>query len=700
MLFKESVMRKKSKHLNIPVLSALLLFAFPAIVFSGEPLKVFILAGQSNMQGHGELTDGSQGNLQYMVDTDPATFGHLKNGGDWAARDDVWIYYERDATETLKGKLTAGMGAFNDTIGPELQFGNFIGDIYDGQVLLIKTAWGGKSLAVDYRPPSSGGTVGPYYTLMMSIVNDVLANLSTHFPTYNPADGYEIAGFGWHQGWNDRINQTYNDEYEFNMKNFINDVRSALGTPKLPFVIATTGMSGWSETHPRALSLMEAQLAMADASKHPEFEGNVASVETRGFYRTPEESPSSQGYHWNRNAETYFLIGNGMAEEMARLRVALDAERPIANPFGQVFLDLISNELLWEKQISPTVSEYCFRMKVKNLTRDAAENVTVKISSVPDNITVVNDKVFFASLPGLQEGLCDDTFTVIIDHSESADQDDLLWEISGEIETRLSGDIDLDFKVGLSDLELFTDNWLGDYTSEGLRGYWAVGDNAGRIMGDLSGNGNDGVLFGTPATADGVTGKALNFAGDNYAIANGICDDIAGGDFTLSLWIKSDSIASQQFIASFNTVTGGNRLLVGHQADSANLRVHQGAWIDSGVAVFDGTWHHIALVLDNTGNRILFYVDGNNVLEHSGSAYIAADDLFSLGHEYDPGPVASDFYIGLIDDAAIYNRILTPEDVQLLYNNPESKPTGDVNHDGKVNLADLARIAEDWQTQN
>jgi len=301
-------MKRESKHVNLLRLCAVLVaFAFPAKVLAEEPLKVFILAGQSNMQGQGELTDGAQGNLQYMVDTDPDTFGHLKDGGDWVVRDDVWISYARTDTNILRGGLTVGLGAANDTIGPELQFGHVMGDYYSGQVLLIKTAWGGKSLAVDFRPPSSGWSIDPpvavgdqgyYYQKMLTEVATALANLSTDFGYTGPDP--EIIGFGWHQGWNDRVNQTYNDEYEQNMENFINDIRSSehgFGIPKLPFVIATTGMSGWGETHPRALSLMEAQLAMADANTYPEFEGNVAVVETRDFYRPPEESPANQGYH-------------------------------------------------------------------------------------------------------------------------------------------------------------------------------------------------------------------------------------------------------------------------------------------------------------------------------------------------------------------------------------------------------------------
>ncbi len=282
------------------------------------PVKVFILAGQSNMQGAGAIQadpnrNQGKGSLEYLVENAPTAqrYSHLVDeDGDWIVRDDVWIwYFDR------KGGLTAGYGARQDRIGPELQFGHVVGDFYDDQVLLIKVAWGGKSLAKDFRPPSSGGEVGPNYTALFEHVRDVLANLESYFPAYD-GQGYEIVGFGWHQGWNDRVNQAFNDEYEQNLANFIRDVRKELRIDGLPFVIAETGMSGHQETHPRALSLMRAQAAVAN---RPEFKGNVAFVGTKDFYRPPEESPSRQAYHWNGNAETHLLIGNGMGQAMIKL---------------------------------------------------------------------------------------------------------------------------------------------------------------------------------------------------------------------------------------------------------------------------------------------------------------------------------------------------------------------------------------------
>ena len=93
----------------------------------------------------------------------------------------------------------------------------------------------------------------------------------------------------------------------------------------MPFVIATTGYEGWGETRSKALSLMAAQLAMEDFTKYPEFEGNVAVVETRGFWRTAQESPKDESYHWNWNAETHFLMGNAMGEDMLDLIIDPDA---------------------------------------------------------------------------------------------------------------------------------------------------------------------------------------------------------------------------------------------------------------------------------------------------------------------------------------------------------------------------------------
>ena len=321
---------------RILLLLLAILTASYSVAADSKPVRVFILAGQSNMEGAGLIKadpkrNGGQGSLEFLV-KDAATakrFAPLvDSAGQWRTREDVWVsYLDR------KGPLTVGFGARKDeTIGPELGFGWVMGDALDEPVLLIKCAWGGKSLAIDFRPPSAGklpyslgekgdaaiaadpAVLGKYYRETLTLTKAALANIKNLVPG---SDGrFVLAGFGWHQGWNDRVNDKFNAEYETNMVHFIRDIRKDLGAPALPFVIAETGMGGPEETHPRALSLMKAQAAVAE---HEEFQGNVAFVKTTAFWRPKEQSPSGQNYHWNSNAETYYLIGEGMGEAMKRL---------------------------------------------------------------------------------------------------------------------------------------------------------------------------------------------------------------------------------------------------------------------------------------------------------------------------------------------------------------------------------------------
>lgn len=286
-----------------------------------SPVKVFVLAGQSNMVGAGEVVaraerNGGKGSLEYLVReaSTRTRFAHLVDANRaWIRRNDVHIAFR--GSREVHGELTVGYGGRADAIGPEFGFGYVVGDHLDEPVLLVKVAWGGKSLAVDFRPPSAGGEVGPNYKLLFEEVRDVLTQLDTLFPEL-AGRKHEIVGFGWHQGWNDRVNQAFNDAYEENLACFIRDVREELGIPELPFVLAETGMSGHEETHPRALSLMKAQAAVA---KHEEFLGNVAFVGTKDDFRPKAESPTGQAYHWNNNAETYYLIGEGMGKAMVGL---------------------------------------------------------------------------------------------------------------------------------------------------------------------------------------------------------------------------------------------------------------------------------------------------------------------------------------------------------------------------------------------
>jgi hypothetical protein len=292
-----------------------------------SPVKVFILAGQSNMEGQavvdlaGKDYNEGRGTLAELM-RDPvkgAMFKHLKTAdGKWTVRNDVWGRYQRERAPLLAGPLSVGFTVYGDRhhFGPELQFGHVIGDYLPNQVLIVKTAWGGKSLYKDFRPPSSGGSVGPYYTQMIADVRTALANVKKDFPAYD-GGGCELAGFVWYHGWNDGCEpRTAVPEYEQNLVHLIHDVRKDFNTPQLPVVIGEiTGP--WVEAPGEWAPLRKAQAA---AAARPEFAGTVAFVPTHDFVRKPEDSPNpGHGHHEFGNAETYFLVGDALGKGMVTL---------------------------------------------------------------------------------------------------------------------------------------------------------------------------------------------------------------------------------------------------------------------------------------------------------------------------------------------------------------------------------------------
>ncbi len=269
-----------------------------ATIGHAAPVKVFILAGQSNMEGHARVET-----FDYIGD-DPATAPLLKQmrnaDGTPKVCERVWISYltgkhDLSANGEGIGKLTTGYGArgSNPTkdggkIGPEFTFGLRMEEKLQQPVLLIKTAWGGKSLHTDFRSPS-GGETGPCYRLMIDHVKLVLKDIKRVIPDYDQKQGYEIAGFVWLQGWNDMVDSKVYpkrmepggyDLYSELLTKFIRDVRKDLNAPNMPFVIGVMGVGGVDAKGPGAMF----RIAMAAPASLPEFKGRVVAVQTAPFW--------------------------------------------------------------------------------------------------------------------------------------------------------------------------------------------------------------------------------------------------------------------------------------------------------------------------------------------------------------------------------------------------------------------------------
>ena len=319
-------MSTRSFTLIVAIASALLTHVAPA---EPPPVKVFILAGQSNMEGQavadldGEAYNEGKGTLKALM-RDPSRadrFRHLvDDAGEWRIREDVTVWFQPRTGPRRTGPLTVGFTAYEGGhhFGPELQFGHVLGDALENDVLIIKTAWGGKSLYSDFRPPSSEGPTGPCYTLMIRQVREALATLADNQPELRTRR-YELAGFVWYHGWNDGCDpERAVPEYEANLVNLIKDVRNDLSSPNLPVVIGElTGP--WFEAPDDWDRLRRAQAA---AAARDEWKGSVVFVPTAAFVRDPGESPNpTHGHHEFGHAETYFLVGDSLGKAMRSLVV-------------------------------------------------------------------------------------------------------------------------------------------------------------------------------------------------------------------------------------------------------------------------------------------------------------------------------------------------------------------------------------------
>jgi hypothetical protein len=289
---------------------------YPLVVTYFKGGSAALWMEQVDLPGRGDLVTlvKQEGKFPYLLD----------DRGEWSVRNDVFFQEARVAKEG-KGASLSALAHGGNIIGPEVGFGSVMGTFHDEQVLLIKTAMGNRSLAWDFRPPSSGTTGQPgadeweglEYRLMVKGVRDTLAKIADVVPGYR-GQGYQIAGFAWFQGHKDR--DAPKQEYEKHLVHLIQDLREEFDVPKMPAVVATVGFDGYRITSGPWRGVWEAQMAVGDPQQHPEFAGTVASVDTRDFWREPIESPRVQDYHYHRNPETYLLVGEALGRAMVRLQ--------------------------------------------------------------------------------------------------------------------------------------------------------------------------------------------------------------------------------------------------------------------------------------------------------------------------------------------------------------------------------------------
>lgn len=249
-----------------------------------KKLKVFIMMGQSNMIGYGQVHPvQTQGTLLNEISN--GNYPHLITGfngthATWRERRDVRIVHRR-YTSSEQGNTHLSVDWIDDSyVGLEVQFGNIVGHVFDNPILIIKVGVGGKSMGYDFLPPgsaryTSGGKSYPGYGQCPQVSNGnamkateddcgscrgnsgptcpvfwdsietcksscgsgshagqqydndarnakaILSDIQSYYPDYQD-QGFEIAGFVFWQGYNDQFHDGHPARYKVNMQNYIN----------------------------------------------------------------------------------------------------------------------------------------------------------------------------------------------------------------------------------------------------------------------------------------------------------------------------------------------------------------------------------------------------------------------------------------------------------------------------------------------
>ncbi len=276
-----------------------------------KPVQVFILAGQSNMVGFGSVY-----HLKFLVQ-DAGKWPHLMKKDQWVVRPQVRVVLPaRNDSQAL----TVGLGFNQSYIGPELGFGWTISEHFpDDGILLIKAAWDGYSLAVQFRPPLAGignytnfrhhpiepDKYGAAYREMMTMVNGSITALSS--------SAYEFKGFVWFQGWGDQ-NPQKNAEYESNLVHLIQNIRSDLQAPDLKVVVGQCGQYRGKHKDQELLQRVR------DAQQAAVLQVNNSQlVDARLYTHENRTEQYNAGFHYHGHADTYYEVGVAFGNAMLEL---------------------------------------------------------------------------------------------------------------------------------------------------------------------------------------------------------------------------------------------------------------------------------------------------------------------------------------------------------------------------------------------
>jgi RHS repeat-associated protein len=210
----------------------------------------------------------------------------------------------------------------------------------------------------------------------------------------------------------------------------------------------------------------------------------------------------------------------------------------------------------------------------------------------------------------------------------------------------------------------------GARSDEGLVGYWNFDEGTGSISHDVSGNGNDGTIYGAQWTS-GISGGGLYFDGDDYVEIpdNSNINFNRNNDYGFDFWFNTSASTQGGFAQIIAKRTEEDPVSIHVQISPYNqIEVCTGLFtywlVRTPSVVNDGKWHYLAMNHNGSNCTFTVYYDGVNI----GMAGPETIDTYNLGNLYLGRDVPTGRYFnGFIDEVTIYNRALTTEEMQEHY---------------------------------
>jgi hypothetical protein len=200
--------------------------------------------------------------------------------------------------------------------------------------------------------------------------------------------------------------------------------------------------------------------------------------------------------------------------------------------------------------------------------------------------------------------------------------------------------------------------------SEGLIGWWMFDEGTGTTVADSSGAGHDGFFVdSTPEWVPGMYGTALEFDGTDKVEIPDHADFHFTNTMSVALWMQpaGEQASSAKLFIKQKSGQYPYSLQYDDTGQGLFATVYAATRYDTAPHIpdFPGEWAHMCFTYD--GSVLILYKDGEQVASVNTSGQLQQNNLsLSIGCrlDYDQN------FNGIIDDVRLFNRELSPEEVQ------------------------------------